>query len=179
MLTSVRRLSDTAAGAEGQAKTLGACGRSDRSGILWRPRGTETVLADPLFFRDLAYVFAAAVAGGVVARLARQPLILGYVLGGILIGPFTPGPAVQDVHAFEVLAEVRVILLMYSIGIEFSLGDLLSVRWVALIGGPLGIVLSVGLGAGAGALLGWPLRQGVGVGMVISVASTMVLPRIP
>jgi CPA2 family monovalent cation:H+ antiporter-2 len=136
------------------------------------------VLADPLFFRDLAYVFAAAVAGGVVARLARQPLILGYVLGGILIGPFTPGPAVQDVHAFEVLAEVGVILLMYSIGIEFSLGDLLSVRWVALVGGPLGIVLSVGLAAGAGTLLGWPVRQGVVVGMVISVASTMVLARL-
>jgi CPA2 family monovalent cation:H+ antiporter-2 len=136
------------------------------------------VLADPLFFRDLAYVFAAAVAGGVLARLARQPLILGYVFGGILIGPFTPGPTVQDVHAFEVLAEVGVILLMYSIGIEFSLSDLLGVRWVALLGGPLGIVLSVGLAVAAGAVLGWPVRQGVVIGMVISVASTMVLARL-
>ena len=72
------------------------------------------------FYRDLAYVFGAAVAGGVVARLLRQPLILGYVLGGIAVGPFTPGLTVSDIHEFELLAEVGVILLMYSIGLEFS-----------------------------------------------------------
>src|SRR5262245_27531460 len=54
------------------------------------------MVADPLVFRDLAYVFAAAVLGGALAWLTRQPLILGYVLGGILIGPFTPGPTVSD-----------------------------------------------------------------------------------
>ena len=136
------------------------------------------MLADPLFFRDLAYVFAAAVAGGVIARLARQPLILGYVLGGIAIGPFTPGPTVQDVRVFEVLAEVGVILLMYSIGLEFSLRDLLRVRWVAILGGPLGMLLSVALSVATGALLGWPVRQSLVVGMVVSVASTMVLARL-
>jgi CPA2 family monovalent cation:H+ antiporter-2 len=61
---------------------------------------------------------------------------------------------------------------------EFSLRDLLEVKWVALLGGPLGILMSVGLGLGAGALLGWPLLQGVVVGMVVSVASTMVLARL-
>jgi CPA2 family monovalent cation:H+ antiporter-2 len=136
------------------------------------------VIADSIFFRDLAYVFLAAVVGGVLARLARQPLILGYVLGGILISPLTPGPALSDLHTFELFAEIGVILLMFSIGIEFSLRDLLSVKWVALLGGPLGILLSVGLGVGAAAALGWPLLQGAIVGIVISVASTMVLARL-
>src|SRR5215468_3837498 len=129
------------------------------------------------FYRDLAYVFGAAVVGGAVARVLRQPLILGYVLGGILIGPFTPGISVTDVHEFELLAEVGVILLMYSIGLEFSFEDLLRVKWVALVGGPLGIVLSVVLGLGVGGLLGWTWQQGVAVGAIISVASTMVLSR--
>src|SRR2546422_1692792 len=81
---------------------------------------------DPLFVRDLAYVIGAALVGGVLAWLARQPLILGYVVGGIIIGPFTPGPTVSDVHTFELFAEVAVVLLMFSIGIEFSLRDLRS-----------------------------------------------------
>jgi K+:H+ antiporter len=134
--------------------------------------------AEALLFRDLAYVFAAALLGGVLAHAARQPLILGYVVGGIVIGPFTPGPTVSDVHTFELLAEIGVILLMFSIGIEFSLRDLLRVKWVAVVGGPLGIVLSMLLGAGVGWLAGWPVLAGVVVGAVISVASTMVLARL-
>ncbi len=136
------------------------------------------VVAESIFFRDLAYVLIAAVAGGAVARFAGQPLVLGYVLGGILISPLTPGPAVSDLHTFEQFAEIGVILLMFSIGIEFSLRDLLRVKWVALLGGPLGIVLSVGLGLGVAVLLGWPLLQGAIVGIVVSVASTMVLARL-
>jgi K+:H+ antiporter len=135
------------------------------------------VAADLTFYRDLAYVFGAAVAGGAVARLLRQPLILGYVLGGIIIGPFTPGPTLSNVHQFEILAEVGVILLMYSIGLEFSFRDLLKVKWVAMIGGPLGIILSIGLGLAIDSLLGWSWQQGVVIGAVISVASTMVLSR--
>jgi len=136
------------------------------------------VIAESIFFRDLAYVFLAAVAGGALARLAGQPLVLGYVLGGIMISPLTPGPAVSDLHTFELFAEIGVILLMFSIGIEFSLRDLLRVKWVALLGGPLGILLSVGLGVGVAVVLGWPLLQGAIVGIVISVASTMVLARL-
>jgi CPA2 family monovalent cation:H+ antiporter-2 len=133
---------------------------------------------DPIFFRDLAYVFAAAVLGGALAWILRQPLILGYVAGGILIGPFTPGPTVSDVHTFELFAEIGVVLLMFSIGIEFSLRDLARVRWVALLGGPLGILLCVALSVGVGILVGWPLLQGIVIGIVISVASTMVLARL-
>src|SRR5215469_17811298 len=130
--------------------------------------------ADSLFYRDLAYVFGAAVVGGGVARMLRQPLILGYVLGGILVGPFTPGISVTDVHEFELLAEVGVILLMSSIGLEFSFRDLLRVKWVAMIGAPLGIALSIALGLGVGALFGWTWQEGVAIGAIISTASTMV-----
>jgi monovalent cation:H+ antiporter-2, CPA2 family len=135
------------------------------------------VTVEPTFYRDLAYVFGGAVVGGAVARLLRQPLIIGYVLGGIIVGPFTPGPRVKDIHQFEILAEVGVILLMYSIGLEFSFRDLLRVKWVALIGGPLGIVLSMALGVGVGQLLDWNWQQGVAIGAIVSVASTMVLSR--
>jgi CPA2 family monovalent cation:H+ antiporter-2 len=133
---------------------------------------------EPLFFLDLAYVFSAAVVGAVLAWWTRQPLIIGYVVGGILIGPFTPGPVVSDFHTFELFAEIGVILLMFSIGIEFSLRDLLRVKWVAILGGPLGIVLSGGLSLLVGKAVGWPPLQAIVIGAVISVASTMVLARL-
>src|SRR5688572_507011 len=113
--------------------------------------------ADPIFFRDLAMVLVAAVLGAAGAWLLRQPLVLGYVVAGLVVGPFTPGPTVAHMHTLELFAEIGVALLMLSIGIEFSLTDLLRVKWVALVGGPLGILLCVGLGLGAAVLMGWPL----------------------
>lgn len=134
--------------------------------------------AHPTLFTDLALVFAAIVVGGAVAWRLGQPLVLGYVLGGLLVSPFTPGPAVSDPRAFEALAEVGVVLLMFSVGLDFSLRDLRRVRWVALAGAPLGMLLSIALGLLAGTLLGWPRLQGVAVGAVVSVASTMVMARL-
>ena len=130
------------------------------------------------FFRDIALVFAGALVFGFAAWRLRQPILLGYVFAGLLLSPLTPGPRVHDVHQFETMAEIGVILLMFSVGIEFSIPELLKVRWVALAGAPLGILLSIALGAGVGALLGWPLAQGIAVGCIISVASTMVLMRL-
>lgn len=136
------------------------------------------MIGDPVFFRDLAYILVAAVLGAGLAWLTRQPLILGYVLGGLLISPLTPGPSVSELHRFELFAEVGVVLLMFSIGIELSLRDLLRVKWVAMIGGPLGMLLSILLGFGTGTLLGWPPIQSLVIGMVVSVASTMVIARL-
>src|SRR5712664_4438207 len=136
------------------------------------------MITEPALFRDLAYVFLAAVVGGALAWLTRQPLILGYVLGGLLISPLTPGPSVSDVHTFELFAEIGVVLLMFSLGIEFSLKDLMGVKWIALVGGPLGVALSIGLGLATGTLLGGSPLRGAVVGMVVSVASTMVLARL-
>lgn len=136
------------------------------------------MVTESLVFRDLAYVLAAAVLGGGLAWLTRQPLILGYVLGGILVSPLTPGPSVSDLHTFELFAEIGVVLLMFSLGLEFSLRDLLQVRRIALVGAPLGILLSITLSLGIWMALGWPPIQGLVVGIVISIASTMVMVRL-
>lgn len=129
-------------------------------------------------FKELSYIFIAAICGGAVAWKLRQPLILGYVLAGIVLSPYTLGPAVREAHTFQVVAEVGVVLLMFTIGLEFSLDELAEVKWVALIGGPLGVALMAALGAGVGAVLGWGARCGMVVGMIVSVASTMVLSRL-
>ena len=103
---------------------------------------------NPLLFRDLTYIFLAAVVGGLVAWRLRLPLILGFVVGGIVISPFTPGPHLSELHTFEVFAEVGVVLLMFSIGFEFSIPDLMRVKWIALIGAPIGILLMMGIAVG-------------------------------
>src|ERR1700723_1079890 len=126
-------------------------------------RETKKMEPNPLLFRDLTYIFVAAVIGGLVAWRLGLPLIIGFALGGIVISPFTPGPHVSSLHTFEVFAEVGVCLLMFSIGVEFSIPDLMRVKWVALLGAPVGIALLVGLGTAAGMAAGWPVSQGIAV----------------
>src|SRR4030095_1118253 len=128
--------------------------------------------------RSRARVVVPAVAGGALAWWAHQPLILGYVFGGLLIGPLTPGVSISDPRTFDLFAEVGVVLLMFSVGIEFSVRDLLRVRRVALLGGPLGMIACAGLGLGVAFVLGWPPLQGVIVGLVTSVARTLVRTRL-
>ncbi|MGA7292261.1 MAG: cation:proton antiporter [Terriglobales bacterium] len=134
--------------------------------------------ANPLLFRDLTYIFVAAVFGGLVAWRLHLPLILGFILGGIAVSPYTPGPHLSQLHTFEVFAEVGVVLLMFSIGVEFSIPDLMHVKWVALLGAPLGILFMVGIATGVSELFGWSFTQGIVIGATISVASTMVLARL-
>jgi CPA2 family monovalent cation:H+ antiporter-2 len=133
---------------------------------------------NPLLFRDLTYIFLAAVIGGLVAWRLGLPLIIGFVLGGIAISPFTPGPHLSELHTFEVFAEVGVVLLMFSIGVEFSILDLMRVKWVALAGAPLGISITMGMATLAGKLVGWSITEGLVIGAAVSVASTMVLARL-
>jgi monovalent cation:H+ antiporter-2, CPA2 family len=130
------------------------------------------------FFLDFGLLFLAAAAGAAIAQLLRQPLIVGYVAAGIVVGPFTPGPTIADPHPFEQFAEIGVILLLFSIGVEFSLRELMRVGRLALIGGPVGIVLITLLTVGVGWLLGWGTTASVVVGAALSVASTMVLLKL-
>jgi CPA2 family monovalent cation:H+ antiporter-2 len=132
---------------------------------------------NPLLFRDLTYIFLAALAGGLVAWRLGLPLILGFVLGGVAISPFTPGPRLSDLHTFEVFAEVGVVLLMFSIGVEFSIPELMRVKWVALLGAPIGILITIGTAIGVGKLTGWAMTESLVIGATVSVASTMVLAR--
>ncbi len=134
--------------------------------------------ADPILFRDLTYIFVAALFGGLLAWRLRLPLILGFVVGGIAISPFTPGPHLSNLHTFEVFAEVGVVLLMFSIGVEFSVAELMRVKWIALIGAPIGILLMLSVAFGLGRLVGWSTDEGLVIGAAVSVASTMVLARL-
>lgn len=134
--------------------------------------------ANPLFFRDLSYIFLAALLGGWVAWRLRLPLIIGFVLGGMAVSPYTPGPHLSDPHTFEIFAEVGVVLLMFSTGAEFSIPDLRRVKWVALIGAPIGILCIASLAVGTGALAGWGAKESWVIGAAVAVASTMVLARL-
>ena len=133
---------------------------------------------NPILFRDLTYIFMAAVLGGLVAWRLHLPLIVGFILGGVVLSPSTPGPYLSNLHSFEVFAEVGVVLLMFSIGVDFSIPDLMRVKWAALVGAPLGILAMVGIAVGASELAGWSFTEGIVIGATISVASTMVLARL-
>lgn len=133
---------------------------------------------DAPFFRDIALVFVAALAGGALAQWARQPLFVGYIIGGLLISPFTPGPAVHDIRTFEIFAQTGVVLLMFSIGVEFSLAEISRLGIPALLGAPAAMGLIVLIAIGVGILLGWPIGQAAAVGAAISVASTMVVAKL-
>jgi CPA2 family monovalent cation:H+ antiporter-2 len=117
----------------------------------------------------------ALVLGFVAARLKVPPLV-GYLIAGIVIGPATPG-FVADLELSRQLAEIGVMLLMFGVGLQFSLDDLLSVRRIALPGAIVQIVVATLLGIGATALWGWSLPAGIVFGLALSVASTVVLLR--
>src|SRR5688572_2822849 len=99
---------------------------------------------------DLTLVLLAALAGGFLAQRVGQPLIVGYILAGVLIGPFTGGLTVVNVHDIEQLAELGVALLLFSLGLELSFRELAPVRAVALGGASIQIIATVALGFGIG-----------------------------
>ena len=117
----------------------------------------------------------ALIFGFLAARL-RLPTILGYLLAGVAIGPNTPG-FVADLQLSQQPAEIGVILLMFSVGLHFSLDDLLEVRRIALPGALAQIATATALGAAVALWWGWSLGAAVVFGLALSVASTVVLLR--
>jgi len=124
----------------------------------------------------LAVGFALALLFGLVASTLKVSPIVGYLLAGIAVGPFTPG-FVGDTGLAGQLAEIGVILLMFGVGLHFSIKDLLSVRYIALPGAIAQIVTATAIGAGMALMLGWSLGVGLVFGLSLSVASTVVLLR--
>ncbi len=114
--------------------------------------------------------------GGVIARKIGLPTIVGYLLAGIVIGPFTPG-FVGDVETIQQLAELGVIFLMFGVGLHFSFNDLWRVRDIAIPGALLQTAVASLLGFGLSQLWGWTIPAGIILGLAISVASTVVLLR--
>jgi CPA2 family monovalent cation:H+ antiporter-2 len=113
---------------------------------------------------------------GFLALRLKLPALVGYLIAGIIIGPATPG-FVADLELSSQLAEIGVMLLMFGVGLHFSLDDLLSVRGIALPGAIVQIVVATLLGIGVSALWGWNLSAGIVFGLSLSVASTVVLLR--
>jgi CPA2 family monovalent cation:H+ antiporter-2 len=125
---------------------------------------------------DFVLIVVAGLLGGLLARILRLPLLVGYVAAGVLIGPNTTGPTVVQVHDIELLAEIGVALLLFSLGLELSFRDLQPVRRVALIGGPIQIVVTCAAAALVAVKgLGMPVPQAIWLGAMISVSSTAVV----
>jgi hypothetical protein len=114
--------------------------------------------------------------GGLVAHRLRLPPLVGYLLAGVALGPFTPG-FVGDANLASQLAEIGVILLMFGVGLHFSIKDLLAVRAIALPGAIVQIAVATGSGVALALLWGWGLGAGLVLGLALSVASTVVLLR--
>ncbi|HEY4633727.1 MAG TPA: cation:proton antiporter, partial [Candidatus Limnocylindrales bacterium] len=115
-----------------------------------------------------------ALLGGAIAVRLRQPAIVGYLLAGIVIGPFTPG-FVGDVERIAVLADVGVVLLLFALGVEFSIRELKEVRRLALPGGVAQITIILLAGTGLMLLAGSDLREALVVGACMSISSTLVV----
>ncbi|OLD45755.1 MAG: sodium:proton antiporter [Chloroflexi bacterium 13_1_40CM_2_68_14] len=113
---------------------------------------------------------------GFAATRVRLPPLVGYLLAGIAVGPFTPG-FVADTGLAQQLAEIGVILLMFGVGIHFSVADLLAVRRIAVPGALVQITVATAFGAAAAHLWGWSWGSGIVFGLCLSVASTVVLLR--
>jgi CPA2 family monovalent cation:H+ antiporter-2 len=122
----------------------------------------------------LAGAFGVAFLFGFVATRLKMPALVGYLLAGIAIGPHTPG-FIADVELAGQLAEVGVMLLMFGVGLHFSLDDLLAVRRIALPGAVVQMVVATALGMGVAHLWGWDMAAGLVFGLALSVASTVVL----
>lgn len=124
---------------------------------------------------DIVIVVVAALVGALIAQRLKQPLLLGYILGGVIVGPYTGIFTVSDVHDIELLAELGVALLLFALGLEFSLKDLQPVRQVALLGTPIQMILTILYGLGIGRLIGLGWTEAIWLGGIISVSSTMVI----
>lgn len=125
---------------------------------------------------NIAVALTAALLGGLAARRLGLPTLVGYLIVGVAIGPFTPG-FVGHSETISQLAELGVIFLMFGVGLHFSLSDLARVRRIAVPGALGQMTLTTLVGAGLGMLLGWPLPASVVLGVAVSIASTVVLLR--
>ncbi len=123
---------------------------------------------------DLIIVLAAAIAGGILAHRLRLPIILGYLVGGIAVGPYGFG-LVHDLETIQALATIGVILLLFTLGLEFSLSELKRVGKVAILGGIAQILLTAAVGLALGKLLGWAVVEAVFFGFLIALSSTMIV----
>jgi CPA2 family monovalent cation:H+ antiporter-2 len=134
------------------------------------------VAHEPVLISTIAIGLTLAFICGLIARRIGLPVIVGYLVAGMIVGPFTPGLAADQTVATE-LAEIGVILLMFGVGIHFSFRELLAVKVIAIPGAIVQIAAATAAGTLIGLALGWTIAGAVDLGLAISVASTVVLSR--
>ena len=135
----------------------------------WESRDSMGIATDIIILVVFSFF-----AGMLVQRLG-QPLILGYILAGIALGPHTGFLTLTRIHDIELLAEIGVALLLFALGLEFSLKDLKPVKKIALIGTPIQMILTILMGYGIGQMMGWDWKSSIWFGALISLSSTMVI----
>ncbi len=145
--------------------------------VLNLPELTLALTPELRFILDLGVAVALALVGGVIAVRLGQPPIVGYLAAGIVIGPFTPG-FVGDAEDIGHLAELGVVLLLFALGVEFSLRELARVRRVVVPGAILQILITAAVGAVVSVLLGFPVVTSVVIGSAIAISSTLVVLKI-
>lgn len=129
------------------------------------------------FFLNLVAALAVAFLGAVVAVWLKQSLLLGYIVGGVLIGPYTPG-FVADRAAVSAIADVGIVFLLFAVGLHLSLRDLLRTGPVAIVGGLVQVGLILGAGYAVGLLFGWQWLESLFFGAVVAISSTTVLSKV-
>ncbi|MDY6836085.1 MAG: cation:proton antiporter [Chloroflexota bacterium] len=124
--------------------------------------------------RDLAIALSVALGGGWLAHVCRQPALVGYLVAGVIIGPYVLG-LVEGSEEIGTIATLGIVLLLFTLGIKFSLRELIRLRYVAIGGGILQMFLSAVLGVGIASILGWSVEETVVLAIVIGLSSTMVV----
>lgn len=163
----------------GRRRLLAGCTAAEQPQYEWdhpARRGVSVLPHDTPLIATIVAGLGLAFILGLIAQRLRLPSIAGYLLAGVAIGPFTPGFVADGKLATE-LAEIGVILLMFGVGLHFSLKDLLSVKTIAVPGALGQIAVATAMGVGLALLMGWSLGAGLIFGLALSVASTVVLLR--
>jgi CPA2 family monovalent cation:H+ antiporter-2 len=124
---------------------------------------------------DLVYIITAALLGGLVAQGLKQPLIFGYILAGVIVGPYTGGITVENVTEIEMLAEIGVALLLFTLGLEFSFGEMRRLARITFLGTPIQVLLCAVMGYLIAHGLGLSQSDAIWIGTAMSLSSTMVV----
>lgn len=127
--------------------------------------------------RDIVVLFGLALFTVVVLRKLKLPSIIGFLITGLLAGPYALG-FIRNTHQVEQMAEYGVVLLLFTIGIEFSLKELMRIRHMVLIGGGLQLVLTIAAVAGLGSFAGFPMSQSIFFGFLVALSSTAILMKL-
>lgn len=136
-------------------------------------------MVEAVLLRDLAVVMAVAAVTTILSHRLRQPVVLGYLVAGVIIGPYTlPFSLVTNIQNINTLAELGVIFLVFSLGLEFSLRRLRRVGAVALVAGALEILIMLWIGFTIGRGLGWSSIDSIFLGAILSISSTMIITKV-